>query len=95
MEHEHVYQYAGLGAIGMYVYQEEICNCGARRHLSLDGRGRHGGIEMRKFSIRLTLDETVEVDALDEDDALDKAWEYIFATGAYGSDIDEVEDVTD
>ena len=47
---------------------------------------------MPKFSIRITLDETVLTEADDEEEAEDNAWDDILTQGSYSVDIQEIED---
>lgn len=44
---------------------------------------------MVKYSVRLTLDETFEIEADDEEDATAQAWDEVFAIGAYGVEVRE------
>ena len=45
-----------------------------------------------KYKVRLTLDEDYAVEAEDEEEAVDKAWELVFAEGAYGAQVREEDD---
>lgn len=48
-----------------------------------------------QYRVRLTLDEDYIIEADDEEDATEKAWERVFAEGAYGSEVHENEDDDD
>lgn len=48
---------------------------------------------MPRFKVRLTVDETFDdIDAEEESDALDEAWIEVFRSGAWGSEVNELED---
>ena len=50
---------------------------------------------MPKYKIRLVLDETFEVEAADEEEALEEAWNVMFEQGAYGTEVNEIEEDSD
>ena len=47
---------------------------------------------MPKFKIRLVVDEDFEIEANDEDEAIEEAWNQMFDTGAYGLTCEEIEE---
>ncbi len=47
---------------------------------------------MPKFKTRITVDEDGIIEANDEEEALSKLWDEIMNTGAWGSEVSEVEE---
>jgi len=45
-----------------------------------------------EFTVRITVDETLTIRALTEDEASDLAWEQILNEGAWGQEITELEE---
>ena len=48
---------------------------------------------MQRYKIRITVDEDFEIEAQDEETAIEEAWDEIFNTGSYFLTVEEVEDV--
>lgn len=48
--------------------------------------------KLPRFKVRITVDESAVVEAMDEDEAVGKLWDEIMNSGAWGSEVEELED---